>query len=166
MTEQKITLKGNEIHLSGVVPRVGEKAPEFQLVNQDLKEISLSSFGASKKVLNIFPSLDTSVCSTALRTFYEMLSKKQDVQLLNISMDLPFAATRFCKQEKLSGAATLSAFRSAFPSEYGVRISDGPLEGLCARVVLVLNEENVIVYREVVPEITQEPNYKAALAAI
>ena len=166
MTEQRVTLKGNEIHLSGMIPGVGDKAPEFQLVNQELKEISLSSFGSSKKILNIFPSLDTDVCSKALHTFHEKLSKKHGIQLLNISMDLPFAATRFCKNENLSGAATFSAFRSTFPDDYGVRISDGPLQGLCARVVLVLNEQNMIVYREIVPEITQEPDYEAALGAI
>lgn len=161
----KITLKGNEIHTSGDLPRKGEKAPDFQLTKSDLSELSLKEL-SGVKLLSIFPSIDTPVCQTALRHFYQELTKQKEVTVVNISCDLPFALSRFCAVEGMSDALTLSAFRSDFPKQYGVEIVDGPVKGLCARAVLILDEENRVLYSELVPEIAQEPDYAAALKVL
>jgi thiol peroxidase len=160
-----ITFKGNPIHTSGSLPAVGATAPEFSLVGADLAEKKLSAF-TGKKVLNIFPSLDTGVCATSVRTFNKKAAGMAGVAVLNISMDLPFAAKRFCAAEGIEGAVTLSAFRSNFAEAYGLKMVDGPLAGLCSRSVIVVNEAGKVVYAEQVPEIAQEPNYDAALAAL
>lgn len=160
----KTALKGNPITTSGDLP--SGKAPAFELVRQDLSSATLDTFSGKKKVLNIFPSIDTGVCATSVRTFNEKASGKDDVVVLNISADLPFAAKRFCGAEGLEGVETLSAFRSSFIEDYGVKMVDGPLMGLAARAVVVLNESDEIVHTELVPEIGQEPNYDAALAAL
>ncbi len=161
-----ITLKKNPIHTAGNLPAKGAKAPDFKLVAQDLSEKSLKDFAGKKKLLNIFPSMDTAVCALSVQKFHEQLANRSDVVTLNVSLDLPFAAGRFCAAHKLNGAMTLSAFRSSFPDDYGVRMSDGPIAGLCARAVVCLDAQDKVVYVELVPEIAQEPNYAAALAAL
>ncbi|MDC3953256.1 thiol peroxidase [Polyangium jinanense] len=160
----KITLKGNPIHTSGELPAKGSAAPDFKLVRADLSEASLASF-SGKKILNIFPSVDTPVCAISVRTFNKLASEK-GVTVLNISKDLPFAQKRFCGAEGIDKAETLSAFRSSFGKDYGVEITDGPLAGLAGRAVLVLDGDNKVIHAELVPEIAQEPNYDAALAAL
>ncbi|MDI1430697.1 thiol peroxidase [Polyangium sorediatum] len=159
-----ITLKGNPIHTSGELPKQGSAVPDFQLLRGDLARASLATF-SGKKILNIFPSIDTPVCAISVRKFNEFASKK-GVTVLNISEDLPFAQKRFCGAEGLANVETLSAFRSSFSKDYGLEITDGPLAGLAARAVLVLDGDNKVLHAELVPEIAQEPNYDAALAAI
>jgi thiol peroxidase len=161
----KITLKGNPINTSGNLPAVGSSAPDFALVAGDLSEKKLSAF-TGKRVLNVFPSIDTGVCATSVRTFNKKAAAVSGVTVLNISMDLPFAAKRFCGAEGIEGAVTLSAFRSNFGDQYGLKITDGPLTGLCSRAVIVVDEAGKVVYTEQVPEIGQEPNYDAALAKL
>lgn len=160
-----ITFKGNPIHTNGALPAVGSAAPDFSLVGADLAEKKLSGF-QGKRVLNIFPSIDTGVCATSVRTFNKKAAGMPGVSVLNISMDLPFAAKRFCAAEGIEGAVTLSAFRSNFAEQYGLKMVDGPLAGLCARVVIVVDGAGKVVHAEQVPEIAQEPNYDAALAAL
>jgi thioredoxin-dependent peroxiredoxin len=160
-----ITFKGNPVHTSGSLPAVGTPAPAFSLVAGDLSEKSLAAY-PGKRVLNVFPSIDTGVCATSVRTFNKKAAALPGVFILNISMDLPFAAKRFCAAEGIEGAVTLSAFRSDFATAYGLKLTDGPLAGLCSRAVLVVNEAGTVVYAEQVPEIAQEPNYEAALAAL
>lgn len=160
-----ITLKGNPVQLSGDLPKVGATAPDFSLVKTNLSEATLSSY-SGKKILNIFPSIDTPVCATSVRKFHERAAKLQGVTVLNISPDLPFAQTRFCGAEGIANAETLSTFRSDFAQKYGVEMTSGPFKGLTARAVLVLDDANKVVHAELVPEIAQEPNYDAALAAV
>jgi thiol peroxidase len=161
----KITLKGNPLNTSGELPKVGEQAPDFTLWKTDLSEAKLSSY-AGKKILNIFPSIDTPVCATSVRKFHEQASKLSGVTVLNISADLPFAHTRFCAAEGIKNAEGLSTFRSDFGDKYGVKMTEGPFSGLLARAVIVLDESNKVVHAELVPEIAQEPNYEAALAQV
>ena len=158
-----ITLKGNETHTAGKLPGKGEVVPKFSLVRNDLSEVGLDAYHGKRKILNIFPSLDTSVCSTTVRKFHEKAAGLSNVALLCISKDLPFAQKRFCEAEGIKNAELLSAFRSSFAKDYGLEITDGPLKGLCSRAVLVLDENNRILYSEQVPEITDEPHYDAAL---
>ena len=160
-----ITLKGNTIHTSGSLPTVGNAAPKLKLARTDLADVSLDDF-PGKKVLNIFPSVDTPVCATSVRTFNTKASGCGDVTVLNISADLPFAMKRFCGAEGLDKVHALSSFRSSFAKDYGLQIVDGPLAGLCSRAVMVLDGQNRVVYVEQVPEIAQEPNYDAALKAL
>lgn len=161
-----ITQKGNPIHTSGELPKVGSTAPAFTLVRGDLKEATLASYAGKKKVLNVFPSIDTGVCATSVRTFNKLASGKDGVVVLNISKDLPFAMKRFCGAEGLENVEVLSAFRSDFARAYGLEILDGPLQGLCSRCVVVLDAANNVLYAEQVPEIGQEPGYDQALAAL
>ncbi|HEU4539462.1 MAG TPA: thiol peroxidase [Polyangiaceae bacterium] len=161
----KITFKGNPIHTAGELPSVGSKAPDFSAVKADLSEAKLSSY-PGKKILNIFPSVDTGVCAASVRKFHERASQLSGVTVLNVSADLPFAHKRFCAAEGIANAEGLSTFRGDFAERYGVKMSDGPLAGLLSRAVVVLNESNEVVYTEQVPEIAQEPNYDAALAAL
>ncbi|MCB9870795.1 MAG: thiol peroxidase [Planctomycetes bacterium] len=162
MTE--IKFKGNPIHTSGSLPSVGTTAKDFALVAMDLSEARLSSFGSKKKVLNIFPSVDTGVCALSLKTFYKKLQGRDDVAVLNVSADLPFAFKRFCGAEGVENAVALSTFRSDFADAWGVKMIDGPLAGLCSRAIVVLNGNNQVVHTEQVPEIAQEPDYAAAIA--
>jgi thioredoxin-dependent peroxiredoxin len=159
-----ITLKGNPIETAGELPKVGTAAPDFSLLKQDLTRASLKDF-PGKKVLNIFPSVDTAVCAASVRKFNEIVSKR-GVTVLCVSEDLPFAAKRFCGAENLDKVVTLSAFRSSFGKDYGVEIETGPLAGLTSRSVVVLDEQNKVIYAEQVPEIAQEPNYEAALSKL
>lgn len=162
-----ITLKGNPIHTAGALPAKGTVAPAFKLTNVELADVGLDAFGGKKKILNIVPSLDTGVCAQSARRFNEAVAQRQDTVLLNISADLPFAQKRFCEAEKLAHVVTLSVFRApTFGRDYGVQIADGPLAGLLSRAVLVLDAHNRILHAEQVPEITQEPDYDAALAAL
>ncbi len=157
--------KGTTVQLIGNFPKVEQTAPDFVLVKQDLTEYSLADVKQTYKLLNIFPSLDTEVCSKSIHTFYEKTKAKQDLCILNISMDLPFAAKRFCTTENLN-VVTLSAFRSPFAKDYGVLIEDSPLKGLCARAVIILDETNRVIYTELVSEITHEPNYDLAISSV
>jgi thiol peroxidase len=159
-----ITLKGNPIHTAGELPGKGSAAPDFSLLRGDLSRATLASF-SGKKILNIFPSIDTPVCATSVRKFNQIASDK-GVTVLNISEDLPFAQKRFCGAEGIEKCESLSAFRSSFGKDWGLEIADGPLAGLTARAVVVLDESNKVVHAELVPEIAQEPNYEAALAAV
>jgi len=161
----RITLKGNPFDTCGELPAKGTIAPGFTLVGLDLAEKRLDDF-QGKKVLNIFPSLDTPVCALSVRAFNERAASRPGVAVLNISADLPFAQKRFCGAEGIERAVTLSCFRSTFAVDYGLEIADGPLAGLCSRAVLVLDEKNRVVYAEQVPEIAQEPDYDTALAAV
>jgi thioredoxin-dependent peroxiredoxin len=161
-----ITLGGNPIHTSGDLPKVGAKVPDFKLTGGDLKDVSLADFKGKKKVLNIVPSLDTAVCATSTRRFNADAGKLPNVAVLVISADLPFASKRFCTTEGLANVTPLSTFRSNFAKEYGIALVDGPLAGVCGRAVMVLDENDKVVYEELVPEIKQEPNYEAALKAL
>lgn len=162
-----ITFKGTPILTVGSLPAVGAAAPDFKLVAGDLSEATLATFAGHKKILNIVPSLDTGVCQTSARKFNAEAGKVDDAVIVNISADLPFAQKRFCDSEKLAHIRNLSVFRSLeFGKAYGVTMTTGPLAGLLSRAVVVLNKENRVVYVEQVPEIAQEPNYAAALAAV
>lgn len=161
-----ITLKGNSIHTSGQLPVVGSKAPGFKLVKMDLSEAELSAYAGKRKVLNIFPSVDTGTCATSVRKFNERAAGLPNTVVLNISADLPFAQSRFCGAEGIKNAETLSTFRSPFADAYGLKITDGPLAGLCSRAVVVLDESDKVLYVEQVGEIANEPNYEAAAQAL
>ncbi len=162
-----VTLKGTPIHTVGDLPAVGAKGPDFKLVDGDLKNVSLASFQGKKKVLNIVPSLDTSVCATSTRKFNEKASGLPNTVVLVVSSDLPFASKRFCTTEGLKNVVPLSLMRSRdFAKDYGVLITDGPLQGITARAVVVLDEADKVVYRQLVPEIGQEPDYDSALKAV
>lgn len=161
-----VTLKGNPIHTNGDLPAAGAPAPDFKLTGTDLKDVSLADYKGKKKILNIVPSLDTPTCATSTRKFNESGGKLPNTVVLVISADLPFAMKRFCTTEGLSNVVSLSMIRGkGFAKSYGVLIEDGPLAGLSARAVVVVDENDKVVYRELVPEIGQEPNYDAALAA-
>ena len=162
-----VTLKGTPIHIIGDLPAIGSAGPDFKLVDGDLKDVSLASFQGKKKVLNIVPSLDTSVCATSTRKFNEKASGLPNTVVLVVSSDLPFASKRFCTTEGLKNVVPLSLMRSKdFGKAYGVLITDGPLQGITARAVVVLDEKDKVVYRQLVPEIGQEPDYDAALKAV
>ena len=162
-----ITLKGNPIHTAGDLPAKGATAPDFKLTKADLADVGLKDFAGQKKILNVVPSLDTGVCATSAKKFNEAVVKLTGVVLLNVSADLPFAAGRFCESNGLKNVVALSTFRSPdFAQAYGVAIVDGPLAGLTARAVVVLDAQNKVLHAELVPEIAQEPDYAAALAAV
>ncbi|MFZ1640409.1 MAG: thiol peroxidase [Candidatus Contendobacter sp.] len=162
-----LTFKGNPINTSGDLPAVGDLAPDFKLVTADLKDVTLADFAGKKKLLNIVPSLDTSVCALSTRKFNEHAKAHPDTVILVISADLPFAQKRFCGAEGLSNVVTLSLMRSRkFAKDYGILLETGPLAGLTARAIVVLDENNVVRHTELVPEIAQEPDYGAALAAL
>jgi thiol peroxidase len=159
-----ITFKGNPVKTLGSLPAVGTAAPDFSLTKQDLTDVTLASFAGKKKILNVFPSLDTPVCQTSIKTFTARAAKSGAV-VLHVSADLPFAAKRFCTAESLD-ATTVSTFRSTFAADYGLELASGPLAGLCSRCVLVLDEKNVVRHAEQVPDIGKEPDYDAALKAL
>lgn len=162
-----ITLKGNAIETVGTLPKVGTAAPDFSLTATDLSAKSLKDFQGKTVVLNIFPSIDTAVCAASARKFNSEASTRENTVVLCISADLPFAHNRFCEAEGLKNVIPLSTFRSNdFGTNYGQTISTGPLLGLLARAVVVIDPQGTIRYTEQVPEITQEPNYQEALATI
>ncbi len=162
-----VTLQGNEINTNGDLPEVGSQAPDFHLVDGELNDRRLADYAGKKKLLNIVPSLDTGVCAASARHFNADASSRDNVVMLMVSADLPFAQGRFCSAEKLDKVVALSMMRSRnFAKDYGVLITDGPLAGIAARAVVVLDENDKVLYTELVPEIAQEPNYAAALAAL
>ncbi|HEX4872453.1 MAG TPA: thiol peroxidase [Nevskiaceae bacterium] len=162
-----ITLRGAPIQTNGELPALGSEAPGFRLVGADLKDVSLHDFAGKRKVLNIFPSIDTAVCATSVRTFNQRAASLKDAVVLCISADLPFAQKRFCGAEGLSQVVTLSLMRGRnFSKDYGLLIETGPLAGLTARAVVVLDVHNRVIHAELVPEIGSEPDYAAALAAL
>ncbi|MDA0363177.1 MAG: thiol peroxidase [Bacteroidetes bacterium] len=162
-----ITLGGNPCTTVGELPAVGSTAPAFTLTAQDLSAASLSDYSGKKVVLNIFPSIDTGVCQKSVRAFTEKLSAMDGVQVLNISMDLPFAGARFCAAEGMENVAFLSAFKTpSFGSDYGVTFADSKFAGLFSRAVVVVDASGQITHTEQVPETGQEPNYEAVLAAL
>lgn len=163
----KVTHKGNPIDIAGTFPAVGQTAPPFTLVGKDLADVSLKDFAGKRKVLDIVVSLDTGICAASARKFNETAGQRPNTAVLVISGDLPFAASRFCTAEGLAHVVPLSTFRSPqFLKDYGVQITSGKLVGLAARSVLVLNENDKVIHAELVPEIAQDPNYDAALAAL
>jgi len=160
-------LKGNPVNLAGELPAVGSIAPDFKLVDKDLGDRTLADFAGKKKLLNIVPSLDTPVCATSTKRFNAAIGSKANAVALIISADLPFAAGRWCGAEGVDNVVTLSMMRSKnFAKDYGVLIEDGPLAGITARAVVVLDGDNKVVYTQLVPEITQEPDYDSALAVL
>ncbi|MFZ3299023.1 thiol peroxidase [Ralstonia pickettii] len=162
-----VTLGGNPIEVGGQFPTAGSKAPAFTLVGADLKDVSLADFAGKRKVLNIVPSLDTPVCATSTRKFNEAAAKLDNTVVLSISADLPFAAGRFCTTEGIANVKPLSTFRDkGFKQAYGVDITSGPLAGVTARAVVVLDADDTVLYSQLVPEIKDEPNYDAALAVL
>lgn len=161
----QVTLKGTPVRLSGKLPELGTKAPDFKLLKTDLSEVSLSTYGQQMKILNIFPSIDTPTCATSVRVFNKEATSLKNVVVLNISADLPFAQKRFCGAEGIDKSEALSTFRSNFISDYGLKLTEGPLRDLAARAVVVLDGQNKVVHTEIVPEIADEPNYQKALAA-
>jgi thioredoxin-dependent peroxiredoxin len=161
-----ITLKGNEISTVGELPAKGSNAAPFSLVATDLSEKSLADFSGKYVVLNVFPSIDTPVCAASVRKFNEAAGKKDNAVVLCISADLPFAHNRFCEVDGLKDVIPLSTFRdSTFGTDYGLTIATGPLTGLLSRAIVIVDPEGKVVYTEQVPEIAQEPDYDAALAA-
>lgn len=164
---ETIYFKGTPCHTYGTLPEVGEKAPCFNLVTPELKEIHCDEYRGKRVVLNVFPSLDTPVCAASVRRFNEEASKLEDTVVLCVSMDLPFAAGRFCEAEGITNVTAASAFRSPmFAERYGLQIVDGPLAGLLARAVIIVDGDRKIIYRELVEEITNEPDYVEALAVL
>jgi thiol peroxidase len=161
----QITLRGNSINTIGDLPAVGAQAPAFTLTGTDLGAVESAQFSGKPLLLNIFPSVDTPVCATSVRTFNERAAGAGGA-VLCVSNDLPFAQKRFCGAEDIENVATASAFRDSFGSDYGVTITDGPMAGLLARAVVVIGADGNVAYSELVPEIAVEPNYDAALAAL
>jgi len=162
-----ITFKGQPISVDGQFPAVGSTAPAFSLVGGDLSDVALSSYAGKRKVLNIFPSVDTGVCAASVRRFNELAGKLDNTVVLCISADLPFAQARFCGAEGLDRVTNLSLMRGRqFLNDYGVAIASGPLAGLAARAVLVLDKHDKVIHAELVSEIGHEPNYDAALKAL
>ena len=162
-----ITLRGNKTTTNGDLPKVGSQAPDFKLTKQDLTDVSLANFKGKKKILNIVPSLDTPVCAISTRKFNDVAKSRDDVVILIIAADLPFAMGRFCGAENTRNVTTLSMMRNKnFAKDYGVLIQDGPMAGITARAVVVLDAKDKVLYTELVPEIAQEPNYEKALKAL
>jgi thiol peroxidase len=165
----RITFKPGKDELSintnGNLPEVGTQAPNFNLVDGRLNEVTLNTYTGKKKILNIVPSLDTPVCAASARTFNEKVARFENTVILMVSADLPFAQSRFCESEGLKHVIPVSTFRSSFANDYGVQIMDSMLKGLTARAVVIIDEKDEIIYTELVTEVTNEPNYEAALEA-
>lgn len=162
-----VTLKGNPVQVGGNLPAAGSAAPAFRLTAGDLKDVSLADYAGKRKILNIFPSIDTGTCAMSTRKFNEKAGGLKDSVVLCIAADLPFAMTRFCAAEGLKNVITLSTFRAPeFRKDYGVALENGPLAGLCARAVVVLDANDKVLHTELVQEIANEPNYDAALKAL
>jgi thioredoxin-dependent peroxiredoxin len=160
----QINFKGNPVHTIGELPKVGDKAPDFVLTKTDLSDISLKDVSGKKVILNIFPSIDTPVCSLSVARFNEEISKFDNAVVIAASLDLPFAHARFCETKGLKNVIAVSELRNReFGSNYGVRMTDGPLAGLFARAIVVIDESSKVIYTQLVPEITEEPDYDKAL---
>lgn len=162
----EITLRGNPIHTVGELPPVGASAPAYSLTGTDLGDITSNELAGNAVVLNIFPSIDTQVCATSVRTFNERAAEQDGLTVLCVSNDLPFAQARFCGAEGIENVRPASSFRSTFGADFGLTITDGPLQGLLARSVVVIDGNGNVAYTELVPEIAQEPDYDGALAAV
>jgi len=163
----KITFKGNPISTVGTLPAVGSKAPDFKLTKTDLADVSLKDFAGKKIILNIFPSIDTGVCATSVRKFNVEAAGLPNTVVVGVSKDLPFAHKRFCGAENITGVVTTSDLREgSFGKAYGVTMAEGPLAGLFSRSIVVIDEKGAVKYVEQVPEITQEPDYAKAIAAV
>jgi thiol peroxidase len=161
-----VTFKGNETHTNGELPALGSNAPDFKLVDSTLNNSTLADYAGKRKLLNIVPSLDTSVCAISAKKFNDFAKQRSDVYVLVISADLPFAQARFCGAEGVDNVVMLSMMRSRnFAKDYGVLIQDGPLAGLCARAVVILDENDKVIYTQQVPEIGEEPDYQEAIEA-
>lgn len=164
---QTVHFQGNTVPVAGQFPQAGDKAKAFTLVAKNLVNVALSEYAGKRKILNIFPSVDTGVCASSVRKFNQAASELNNTVVLCISADLPFAQSRFCGAENLNNVVTLSTLRgSEFKYDYGVEIADGALEGLTARAVIVLDENDKVIYSQLVDEITTEPDYDAALTAL
>ncbi|HLW10882.1 MAG TPA: thiol peroxidase [Fermentimonas sp.] len=162
-----VTFKGNPVNTVGELPAKGAAAPDFSLVSGQLSEVKLSDYKGKNVVLNIFPSLDTGTCAASVRRFNKEAAALNNTVVLGISADLPFASGRFCSAEGIDNVVTLSTFRdTAFGNDYGLLMNDGPLKGLLARAVVVVNPEGKVVYTELVPEIAHEPDYHSAINSI
>lgn len=162
-----VTLKGNPVKTSGELPSVGARLPDFQLTDENLRDVSLSEWEGKKKLISIFPSIDTPVCALSTKKFNDFARQHEDTVMLMVSADLPFAQSRFCKDEKLGSVHVLSTMRSPdFARNYGVGIVDGPMAGLTARALLVADENNMVLHSELVSEIGNEPDYDAAMKAL
>jgi thiol peroxidase len=162
-----VTLQGNEIHTNGELPELGSTAPDFHLVDAKLNDVHLADYSGRKKLLNIVPSLDTPTCATSTKKFNEHAASHPDAVMLVISADLPFAMGRFCGAEGVDNVIPLSMMRTrAFAKDYGVLLTDGPLAGITARAVVVIDENDKVAYTQLVPEIGDEPDYDAALAVL
>ena len=163
----KVTLGGNPLEISGTFPQPGDTAPDFTLTTGELQDVGLDHFAGKRKILNIIPSIDTGVCAASTRKFNEKAAGLDNTEVLVISADLPFAAGRFCGAEGINGVKTLSTFRNySFQQDYGVAIQNGPMAGLTARAVVVLDEDNKVLHSQLVGEIKEEPDYDAALAVL
>jgi len=163
----EITHRGNPVHTIGDLPKVGSPAPDFVLTDAELKDVSLADFKGRKKLLNIFPSIDTPTCAMSTRKFNEHAAKHPEAVIIMVSADLPFAQQHFCSVENTHNVKTLSMMRDRnFAKDYGVLLLDGTFRGITARAVVVIDENDKVVYTELVPEIRQEPNYEMALAAL
>jgi thioredoxin-dependent peroxiredoxin len=163
----QITFKGNVVHTAGSLPKVGSQAPDFKLAKTDLSGVTLGEFKGRKVVLNVFPSLDTAVCAASVRRFNAEANKLENTVILCISRDLPFAQARFCAAEGLKNVITASEYKdSKFSDGYGVKMIDGPLEGLLSRAIVIVDPQSNVTYVEQVPEIAQEPDYEKALKAL
>lgn len=161
-----VTLKGNPFNTNGNLPTAGSKAPEFTLVKTDLSELTSASLKGKRVVLNIFPSVDTPTCATSVRTFNSKASQLDNTVVVCASQDLPFALARFCGAEGLDKVIPASGFRSSFAADYGLKFENGPLTGLAARAVVILDTDGKVLYTELVSEVANEPNYDAALEAL
>ncbi|HEY5682752.1 MAG TPA: thiol peroxidase [Sulfuricaulis sp.] len=162
-----ITHRGNPVHTSGNLPAVGSRAPDFRLTDADLKDVSLADFKGKKKLLNIFPSIDTPTCAMSTRKFNEYASQHPEAIIIMVSADLPFAQKRFCTAENTNNVKTLSMMRDRnFAKDYGMLLLDGLYQGITARAIVVIDENDKVAYTELVPEIRQEPDYNKALAAL
>lgn len=162
-----ITLGGNPVHTNATLPAVGSVAPQFQLVGNDLSDVSLQDFKGQRVILNVFPSIDTATCATSVRTFNKIANDLENTKVLCISRDLPFAQKRFCGSEGLENVVNLSDFRDgSFGNDYGLTLTDSALKGLHARAIVVVDENGVVSHTELVSEIANEPNYEAALKVL
>ncbi|MEE9331749.1 MAG: thiol peroxidase [Methylophilaceae bacterium] len=162
-----VTLKGNPVDVAGNLPQIGSTAPNFTLVDAALADVTLDSYAGKRKVLNLFPSVDTPTCANSVRAFNKLASSMDNTVVINISADLPFAQKRFCAAEGIENVVNLSTMRGRdFLMNYGVLLFSSKLAGLAARAVIIIDEKDIVNYIELVPEITSEPNYDAAVAAL
>ncbi len=162
----QVTLRGNPFETNGALPTVGQKAPDFTLTGKDLGDITLASFAGTTVVLNIFPSIDTPTCASSVREFNKRAAERGGTNVVCVSEDLPFAQNRFCGSEGISSVSTASAFRGDFTEAYGLKLTSGPLRGLAARAVIVIDGSGTVVHSQLVGEIADEPDYDAAIGAL